>query len=83
MLIYMYVYRHVYRYAPIRDDPTCAAAAAFLVKQYSNTLTNAGRPAGCYLSTTPPSPGDVGFNLHVTGAAEPNSQPLCISCEYP
>ncbi len=60
-------------YSKITDVSTCAAAAKFLGKPSGATATSSTAPTGCILTAV----GDVWLNTHPTGAANPNTQPLC------
>ena len=63
-------------YFKINDESTCAAAAASIQKTYAGNKTAADWPSGCYWQTNEKN---VYLNLHPSGAATANAQPLCAS----
>ena len=63
-------------YFKINDEPTCAAAAASIQKTYAGNKAAADWPSGCYWQTNEKN---VYLNLHPSGAATANAQPLCAS----
>ena len=63
-------------YFKINDESTCAAAAASIQKTYAGNKAAADWPSGCYWQT---NENNVYLNLHPSGAATANAQPLCAS----
>ncbi len=63
-------------YSKITTAATCQAAAGLIGKTYSSSVDQSDRPSGCYFFDSLVG-AIVRLNTHLTGGADPNSQPLC------